>query len=166
MQCSRCDGERAISSTGREYVYCRLCLRKIMSEWRITHREELAAATRRAYQRDRETYCRKARERRKTIKGYEVAKRGQHRHRARKRGVLIVREISSACGVCGRSLLCELRWPHPMATTVGHEPPLSRATPGSVVVERPEHWSCNSRKGTRTDAELRSLVRDCGVLSL
>lgn len=76
------------------------------------------------------------------------------RRKARKAGVRRVRVQASTCGVCLGPLIPALEWPHPMATTVGHEPPLSRAEIGSVVIERPEHWSCNVRKGTRTDLEM------------
>ena len=49
-----------------------------------------------------------------------------------------------------------VRWPDPMAYTVGHEPPLAAAERDGwrIVAERPEHLVCNQRKNVRTDAEL------------
>lgn len=80
-----------------------------------------------------------------------------HRRRVRKRGVvLVIRIASDICGVCLDPLYPDLRHGHPLATTVGHEPPLSVASRDGwlVVTERPEHAACNKRKKVRLDCEL------------
>ena len=70
-------------------------------------------------------------------------------------GILLrVQVEADYCGVCLQALTAEI-WPHPLSTTVGHEPPLSVAKRDGwkVVTERPEHWMCNEWKRARTDAE-------------
>ena len=62
------------------------------------------------------------------------------------------------CQICGDTLDPGLRFPHPLAETLGHEPPVAwmRLHPdhsGSLVL-RPEHWSCNLRKFDKPDWEL------------
>jgi len=81
------------------------------------------------------------------------------RRRSRAAGAtLVIRSSGGDCGVCSQ-LLTDARWPDPKATTIGHEPPLSRlaALGHPPVLERPEHLICNLRKGTRTVQELQSI---------
>ena len=63
---------------------------------------------------------------------------------------------SDECGVCGEALQPRAVWPDPMATTIGHEPPLSRISEGFTEgVRRPEHWVCNRIvKHARLDTEI------------
>lgn len=75
-------------------------------------------------------------------------------------GVLLIVAVDAGhCGVC-LAPLTDARYPHPLSTTVGHEPPIAAAARDGwrVVAERPEHWSCNLSKGARTDAELVGLA--------
>lgn len=86
-----------------------------------------------------------------------VAVATEARRRVRKAGVtLVIRSVSTDCALC-LSPLTDARWPDPMATTIGHEPPLSRLAElgHPPVYERPEHWGCNIRKGAKTDQELQ-----------
>jgi hypothetical protein len=64
---------------------------------------------------------------------------------------------SDECGVCHETLQPRAVWPDPMATTIGHEPPVSRIREGFTEgVRRPEHWVCNRIvKHARLDAELK-----------
>lgn len=82
--------------------------------------------------------------------------KGSTRRRNRERAVKIVKVVSDTCGVCGIQLYPKAVWPDDLATTRGHEPPLSRAQPGDTVTVRPEHWICNQAKGSMTDEEYRS----------
>jgi len=75
------------------------------------------------------------------------------RRRTTRVGVLLVVGVdASECGTC-LAPLNDVAYPHPMATTVGHEPPLAVAARDGwlVVAERPEHLRCNLRKGDRLD---------------
>ena len=74
--------------------------------------------------------------------------------RERETSVILVKVRSRTCGVCGGPLFQSAIWPDPRATTRGHEPPLSRTSPGDRVVVRPEHWGCNMRKGALLDEEM------------
>lgn len=81
------------------------------------------------------------------------------RRRARKRGLTVVRLSADTCqtpGCPNPVLHPDKVYPHPLATTAGHEPPISRCVELGIteVVERPEHWGCNARKGTRLDSEM------------
>lgn len=60
------------------------------------------------------------------------------------------------CAICGGPLRPEFRAPHPLSSSVGHEPPLAVARRDGwlTVIERPEHLGCNQRKGSRVDADL------------
>lgn len=83
-------------------------------------------------------------------------RRRKLRRRAAQHGIVMVISIhATECGVCQRPLT-KKRFPHPMSTTIGHEPPLATASRDGwiVVVERPEHYRCNLAKGIKTDAEL------------
>jgi hypothetical protein len=89
-------------------------------------------------------------------KGRLVRARDGERRRTTRLGVaLVIRLNDDLCGVCLAPLTVEA-WPSPLATTIGHEPPLSivRREGWTVVVERPEHLICNQRKSGRLDAEL------------
>jgi len=82
-----------------------------------------------------------------------------HKRRERKVGAKItIHQISDICCVptCGKPLLPNLKFPDPMSTTIGHEPPLSRLGELGVttVTERPEHWICNQHKHNKLDSEL------------
>lgn len=80
--------------------------------------------------------------------------RSWRRRKIAKAGVVFVIAIESeVCGVCGDPLNLEARHPDPLATSVGHEPPLAVAQREgwTVVAERPEHLRCNLRKGDRPD---------------
>lgn len=72
--------------------------------------------------------------------------------------LVVVAELDH-CGVCLGPLTAEV-WPHPLSTTVGHEPPLARAAADGwrIVVERPEHWSCNQRKWAKLDCEMEAVA--------
>lgn len=128
--------------------------RAASKRWHQQHRE----ATRR-HQRDyaaRNRTATKARDAAYHAAHPEQALAIRHRRRVRRaRVLLVVRVEASACGVCLQPLTAE-RYPHPMATTIGHEPPLSVAEREgwTVVAERPEHHRCNKSKGAHTDAEL------------
>ena len=78
------------------------------------------------------------------------------RRRAAEAGIaLVVKVASDECGVCLQPLTSE-PYPHPMSTTIGHEPPISRAAKEGwlIVTQRPEHWACNSRKAAKLDCEV------------
>lgn len=104
------------------------------------------------------------RERRDKGREYERAYRERHpemrswrSRKVAKAGIILVVKVDATeCGVCQESLQPERTHPDPLATTVGHEPPLTVAARDgwTVVAERPEHLGCNLRKGVRTDAEL------------
>lgn len=83
--------------------------------------------------------------------------RAWRKRRVAKAGVVLTIQIVSLdCGVCFHQLRPDLSHPHPLSTSVGHEPPLSVvAREGwTVIVERPEHLQCNLSKGERQDCEL------------
>jgi hypothetical protein len=63
--------------------------------------------------------------------------------------------------VCGGSLRPGERYPDPLFTSTGHEPPLSRlaALGYDWVLERPEHLVCNWAKLARTDQEMTARER-------
>jgi len=84
--------------------------------------------------------------------------------RVRKAGVTkTIRFDSDICSVptCQTLLVPGVKFPHPMSTTIGHEPPLSRLSELGVttVTERPEHWICNQHKSARLDSELLAASR-------
>lgn len=83
-----------------------------------------------------------------------------HRRYVRLSGIAFILKVETDyCGVCLGPLV-EDSYPHPMSTSIGHEPPLLvAAREGWVtVIERPEHLLCNLRKGTLTDADGLSTV--------
>lgn len=93
---------------------------------------------------------------RRTPSGREAVKRVKAKRRVG-HGVEVVRVLSTTCAICLAPLTDEV-FPHPLATTIGHEPPLVvvRRLSLTRVVERPEHWECNRAKGVKTDAEMRA----------
>lgn len=80
------------------------------------------------------------------------------RFRTRKAGLIPVYIEADFCLVCGFPLVSDLRYPHPLSTSVGHEPPISRAR--YFISQRPEHLVCNAMKGTWLDGELSPAQRD------
>jgi len=92
-----------------------------------------------------------------TDKGRAAGAATTRRRRAQKAGAMQVIQIAGTdCALCHKPLTGS-RFPDLMATTIGHEPPLSRLAELGYppVYERPEHWGCNRAKGTRTDQELQ-----------
>jgi hypothetical protein len=87
---------------------------------------------------------------------------GYRNRRREARAAVTLRIIvdSDICGVptCGEPLVIEAVYPDPLATTIGHEPPLSRLKDLGIttVTERKEHWKCNRWKNRRLDSELPS----------
>lgn len=72
--------------------------------------------------------------------------------RARKANLEVASLKADVCGVCRLPLVPDAPRRSRLMTTVGHEPPISRALLYSV--ERPEHLYCNWSKGNRLDSEL------------
>lgn len=170
-----CTEPRAIAASGFVYSRCREHWRQSTIDWRTAHPErtlELGRrGRRRAVEKNPQHVAALGRawriantERVKNAfdawtaanpdRYADLLRKRNLRRKARKAGVVAVRVQSDVCGVCSGPLIAGLQWPHPLSTTVGHEPPLSRAPRGSTVIERPEHWSCNMHKGTRTDEEM------------
>lgn len=78
--------------------------------------------------------------------------------RRRRAGILLaVRVSSDLCGICQEPLTAR-RFPDPLSTTIGHEPPLAVAAREGwrVITERPEHWACNRRKSDHLDMEMEA----------
>jgi hypothetical protein len=78
------------------------------------------------------------------------------RRKERQAGILLTVKVESdICGVCLEPLT-EFKHPHPLSTSLGHEPPLSVAKRDGwlIITERPEHFRCNVIKGARTDVEM------------
>lgn len=112
---------------------------EIARRWVAENPEKRREATRR-YRRAHPDHARNDRRRRRVIKA----------------GVLMtIRVQSETCALCDRPIDMTLPHPDPMSFTVGHEPPLAivKRDGWKVVVERPEHFGCNLRKGTRQDGE-------------
>lgn len=146
--CSICNIEKPTSqftrSTYSKSGYsskCLSCNRNQSKGWRVSNLDRSRSTSRSYNSRHPE----------------QVAARTRRR-RAAKAGVVITVYISSVCCVptCLLPLVPTAVWPDPNATTIGHEPPLSRAKGLGVttVIERPEHWVCNSMKHTKLDSEL------------
>lgn len=72
--------------------------------------------------------------------------------RARRASVEVSSALASVCAVCRLPLVPDAPRRSRLMTTIGHEPPLSRALLYSV--ERPEHLVCNLSKHNRLDSEL------------
>jgi len=72
--------------------------------------------------------------------------------RARRARVEVAPTDASVCAVCRLPLVPDAPRRSRLMTTVGHEPPLSRALLYSV--ERPEHLVCNLSKHNRLDSEM------------
>jgi hypothetical protein len=144
--------------------------------WRAAHPDAVAAMSRRktakhyAAHRDEElarsarffaanpTYRQDRRERaceqERAYRARHPEMRSDRRRRVAKAGIaLVIRVDADHCGVCLGPLIEERRHPDPLATSVGHEPPLVIAKRDGwlVVVERPEHLRCNLQKGDRPD---------------
>lgn len=120
--CGRCGSSpRGLSETGALQAYCQECLGLPAEEWRQWAAE----------QRQR--------------------KRGRdHAQRSLRVGVFesYVDPWPTGCGRCGCPI--DPRYGsgsrHPLAESIGHEPPISWAVQNGidVVTVRPEHWVCNS----------------------
>lgn len=82
----------------------------------------------------------------------------QHNRRRRidDLSVIVLQDWSNACGVCGGELVPSARFPSPLSTSIGHEPPIAyaRREDSSIITERYEHWGCNRRKGVLPDWEM------------
>jgi hypothetical protein len=79
----------------------------------------------------------------------------RRRRRARKAGItrIIKADMNGPCAICLRPIDRSLKHPDPMSFSRGHEPPLAWAAANGITesIERPEHLTCNLRKGTRPD---------------
>jgi hypothetical protein len=109
--------------------------REVQLRWQREHPERMAAADRRWRQKHPDKVVEKAAAR-----------------RVRRARVETTTVESSTCAVCRLPLVPDAPRRSRLMTTVGHEPPLSRALLYSV--ERPEHLVCNLSKGTRLDSEM------------
>jgi hypothetical protein len=113
----------------------------------LAHPEAAAVLRRRYRQKNADRLRENLREYRR--RNPEIAAAQFARRRDAKAGITtVIRLYGDICYVCGRFLDGD--------RTLGHEPPLFRcAKEGwTTVFERPEHKSCNIRKGTRLDSEL------------
>jgi hypothetical protein len=154
-----CDQPRQVFATGSVTTKCRGHERADKRAWSAANRGRKREADNAWVKRNPGRSTERYRTWRAANPGRALGLRraGRLARAARKAGVLLVVKVDADhCGVCLAPLTGET-WPHPMSTTVGHEPPLSVAERDGwlVVAERPEHWSCNQAKGARTDAELR-----------
>lgn len=147
--------------------------------WRAAHPDAVRAIQRRAVRKYAAANPEKERERRARFRAenpdywrdrrdkgreYERAYRERHpdvrswrRRKVARAGILLVVKVEATeCGICLRPLEPDRSHPDPLATTIGHEPPLAVAAREgwTVAVERPEHLGCNLWKGARPDAEL------------
>jgi hypothetical protein len=86
----------------------------------------------------------------------EKRREQNHRRRERHAGIRLVFPLTgSNCYVCHQPLHPELSYPHPMSTSIGHEPPLAKLKKlgQDWCYVRPEHLTCNVQKQARTDSE-------------
>lgn len=109
--------------------------REVVLRWKREHPERVAAAHRRWRQ----------------ANPGKVVEHAKNR-RVRKRRLETQPAESGSCGVCRLPLVPDAPRRSRLMTTVGHEPPISRAL--LYTVERPEHLHCNWSKGNRLDSEL------------
>jgi hypothetical protein len=146
-----------------------------MVDWRIKNREKARIASSAWKKRNRDKVLVKNREwlaahpdriqdyRAREMKDRDTRRAASDRRRLRLKdmtvGVFTIHVASPDCGVC-LNPLTEERWPHPMATSFGHEPPVvAIARDGwRVMAVRPEHLICNQRKSGRTDAEMIAAI--------
>lgn len=167
-RCSRCGEPRDVP----RYTYCRACRLARANEWKAANPERAREHSKQSkrnwsLRNPDKVRASKARARRSArARGarwiIDARRRSDNLRRARLAGVAdkIVRlDMNGPCGVCGEQIDPNERHQpgglqNPLAVTVGHEPPLSRAQAGDVIYERPEHWRCNWEKGDRTDDEL------------
>lgn len=151
--------------------------------WRAANPDKVTAMNRRASRKYAAAHPEEERERRKRFREAnpdygrarrEIAREQERAYRQRnphmrpwrrrrlaKAGILLVINVSSTeCGVCFEPLT-DLPYPDPMATSIGHEPPLiiAQREGWTTVVERPEHLICNLRKGERTDCDHAATAR-------
>ncbi|MCP2168123.1 HNH endonuclease [Goodfellowiella coeruleoviolacea] len=74
-----------------------------------------------------------------------------------RRLVASLRKQGATCAICGHQIDLRLKWPDPMSFSVDHTQPLSRGgAPLDPANARPAHLGCNSRKGNRVSAPLRT----------
>lgn len=124
------------------------------------YRDYARASLKRQLEADADAFRRAANERNRRWKKLHPKERVAevNRRRAFKKGVLLTVHVESeVCGVCEEPLT-DRQWPDPLATTVGHEPPLAVVAREGwlIVTERPEHFVCNMWKKDRLDMEMEA----------
>ena len=152
------DYEKLRTDDGTRRVYA--------AKHRVAHRAERNAAQRAYTARKRAEGPEYQQAQRAYLIAYRAANRermrfltNRYRERSMDPSVTWTDIRSDECGVCGEALQPYAVWPDPMATTIGHEPPISRASEGFTEgVRRPEHWICNRIvKHARLDSEIEEV---------
>lgn len=145
---------------------CNDCHKAWSKEYWQENREHLLPENRERlrnlYERNKEYYRARNREKRKKP-GYRViAMRGSHRRRARKRGATIsvvdynriLARDGRHCYICDKEIDPQLYWRHPASLVYDHVVPLARGGAHSEDNIKPVHRVCNERKNVRLLEEM------------
>ena len=74
---------------------------------------------------------------------------GEHR-RAFEKNKQRILKTQDVCGICGRPIDKELKYPHPLAASVDHIIPVSRGGhPSDIENLQIAHWTCNRQKSDK-----------------